>query len=220
MNLQDKISLIAINEINNKTFWVTQQYLEVMQVEHQDNLPKIRHININPEWDYATIYFSIVNEPFFLAIWVNVQPDLLLVSWVWIESCNEIYLDVRSSEFSSSELKQLTNLTPLEELNKGDSHPNWKIQYKFSRIKFYASKNPGSFDEKIDELLSFLEKDTIWIKNLNTKADASIVWYIRMYYWNSMLGWPSLDREIISRMNALWLWIDYDLYISGIPFND
>jgi len=219
MYTNDAIISLAIDEINNRSFWVTQQYLGVMEIEYQNDLPKISYVDISSEEDFAVVYFSIVNEPFFFAIWIKIQSPLL-VSWVWIESCNEVYLDVRSNNLSFNELKSLTNLPSSEGWNMDDFRSNWKTRYNFSCIKFYASKNPGSFKDKIKELLDFLEKDSLGIKSLIEKAEVSIVWYIRMYIWNSMLGWPSLDKEIISRMSNLWLGIDYDLYVSGIPFGD
>lgn len=180
MYTNDAIISLAIDEINNRSFWVTQQYLGVMEIEYQNDLPKISYVDISSEEDFAVVYFSIVNEPFFFAIWIKIQSTLL-VSWVWIESCNEIYLDVRSNEFSFDELSVLTALVPLEGCSKGDLRSNWKTRYNFSCIKFYASKNPGFFEDKIKELLDFLEKDSLGIKSLIEKAEVSIVWYIRMY---------------------------------------
>lgn len=219
MNISNKIIALAIDEIKNKTFWVTQQYLEVMEVEYQNNSPVTKYFDINSEQDFVIVYFSIVNEPFFLAIWVSTQPTLL-VSWVWIESCNEVYLNVKSNNYSFDELRKLTALVPLEGWTKGDLRSNWKTRYNFSCIKFYVSKNPGSFENKIKELLDFLEKDSWWILYLIEKSEVTIVWHIQAYIWNSMLGWPSLDKEIISRISNLWLGIDFDLYISGIPFGN
>lgn len=59
MYTNDAIISLAIDEINNRSFWVTQQYLGVMEIEYQNDLPKISYVDISSEEDFAVVYFQL-----------------------------------------------------------------------------------------------------------------------------------------------------------------
>jgi Domain of unknown function (DUF4279) len=70
-------------------------------------------------------------------------------------------------------------------------------------------------EDKMKNLLDFLETDKVGVKNLVKKAEGYIQVAMEFHNGNSMLGGPNISKESVRRMAALNIDIDFDLYVSG-----
>lgn len=55
----------AISEIENPTFGTTEYYLEVLNVEIENVIPKVERVDFESSDRTNIVYFSIKEEPFF-----------------------------------------------------------------------------------------------------------------------------------------------------------
>ncbi len=216
-NIQ-KYFLVAKDEIINKRFWVTQQYLEVHNILFENWKPKIARIDFNQSDDDVLVYFPIENEEFFLFIRLSKWPDIE-VQWVWMESWNEVYFSAYSEEYSFEDLKKCLKFRSLEWNNKWDIIPKskWKRKYKNSFLNYDPIKNTAyDLDEKLKLLLTELEKDKEWILKLSQIADLEIT--IVKYQYISWNTWINLDLVTIKK-DERFKFINIYFYIYWMKWN-
>jgi hypothetical protein len=135
-----------------------------------------------------------------------------------MESWNKVYFSAKSQTMTIQELTALTKLIPTEGCNRGEVPLKLRRPVKFSYIQFQPNPEPDEFEDKLRKLLTFLEKDAKNVKFLAKKTYAAIIVVMEFYYGNSMLGMPYIDKSIIKRMSYLNLGIEFDFYVSGVPF--
>ena len=202
----------AIKELDNPTFNLTKQYLEVMKVEKENGVPKVARID-DKQSDSNIIYFYIKNEKFFLVVNVSKKKPFE-VEWVWIESGHRVYLTATSKKLTYKELSSNLSLSPLSGWSKGEIKQQNQLEYKFSRVSYEPNKNEAyGLEEKLVELLITLEKDTEGVRSLSKIAD-SYISICKNQYISANKG-IHLNMDIISRLNNLNLEIDIDTYICG-----
>src|SRR6185436_13171806 len=107
----------AIEEIDTKTFGVTEQFLEIHKIAYADDKPMIARVDRDEE-DEAIVYFNIVDEKFFLAVYVRIKPEVS-VRWVNTIPFHSVYFRASSDKLSLTELSQLTTLKSTSGRNKG-----------------------------------------------------------------------------------------------------
>ena len=78
---------------------------------------------------------------------------------VGTEPNHKIYLRATSEMLNFHELAKLTKLKPADGWNKGDRRKHGNSLYSFSCVKFMPNPEPDEFEDKINKLLDFLEKD-------------------------------------------------------------
>src|SRR5688500_15961875 len=88
----------AIEEVETKTLGVTEQFLEIHNLVYIDNKPKIARVDTDKE-DEAIVYFNVENEKFFLAVYVDLKPNVS-VRWVNTEPYHSIYFRASSDKLS------------------------------------------------------------------------------------------------------------------------
>jgi hypothetical protein len=98
--------------------------------------------------------------------------------------------------------------------NRGDIRDNGTT-YSFSYIEFIPNTEPGDLEDKLQKLLDFLEKDAAGIKKLAELTSCPIQVTSIFHNGNTMIGGLHLNSILLSRMNALGLAIDFDLYAKG-----
>ena len=108
----------AIEEVESKNLGVTQQFLEIHKVVYADGKPKVARVDIDKE-DEAIVYFNVVDEEFFLAVYVDIKP-IVSVRWINTEPYHSVYFRASSDTLSLKELAELTKLTSTRGRNKGD----------------------------------------------------------------------------------------------------
>ncbi|NIG55669.1 DUF4279 domain-containing protein [Chitinophaga sp. Cy-1792] len=204
----------AIEEIENQHWGVTKQFLEIHEVVYKDNKPKVENVKIDEEKGRAIVYFSIVGQKFYLAIYLDTKPAIA-VSWIEIEPRYSIYFRATSEVLDYNELCAMTTLTPTNGWNKGDKRKFGELTYKFSCIEFLINGTPDEFKNKLEQLLDFLEQDKKGIIDLAHHANGYIQTIIIFHNGNTMLGGPMIDRKNITRISDLNLEINFDLYAEG-----
>ena len=89
------------------------------------------------------------------------------------------------------------------------------MKWKYHSIEFEPNPEPNSFETKIKQLLTFLEQDATGIRALVDQADGYLRVISVFYNGNTSLGGISFDKEIVRRMAALNLGVDFDLNAQG-----
>lgn len=208
---------VARDEVINKRFGTTQQYLWVHEVIFEDGVPKIERVDEDFGENIVAVYFPLKEVDFFLEIHVRKTP-IIEVDFVWTENAYRIYLTATSETLTYDELANGLLLKSLEGWSKGDIAKNWH-KYTFSRVSFEPIKNCAYyFDKKLDILLDDLEKDFDNVLYLTKKAHTYIS--VCRYQYVSWNAWTNLSAKTIKRLANLNLSIDIDTYIQGIPFLD
>jgi len=209
----------ATEEIEAKTFAATQQLLEVHQVIYVDDKPKVARVDTEKEEGTAIVYFPVVDEKLFVAVYLDTLPEIS-VRHIDTQAYHSVYFRATSKEISFEDLKALTTLKPTGGWNKGDKKKYGNLCYGFSALKLEPNPGADEFDDKIKKLLDFLGQDKGGVRALVEKAEGYIQVATNFHNGNTMLGGHHLSREIINRMASLNLAIDFDIYADGNKFND
>jgi len=218
MDKEQKYIEVANQELLTPKLEVTKQYLAVMEVETSNGIPKIARTNYKASKNIITLYFSIKNEKFFIAVSIKTKP-VIEVSWVWVESGHRVYLTATSKELTYKELANLITLQPLTGWSKGDFRPNKKSKYDFSRVSFEPNKNEAyELEEKLHELLEELDKNRKEVISLSKQANA-VISVCKNQYISANAG-IQLDLKTINRLQKLNLSLDIDIYIYGTELED
>ncbi|BBM00234.1 DUF4279 domain-containing protein [Microbulbifer sp. GL-2] len=204
---------IAIQELRQPTFEITKQYLQVMEVELENEVPRVARIDLDHINDSIAVYFFIKEEQFFIVVNLS-KGDTPQVEWVWIESGHRVYLTATSEALGYDELSSYLPYNSLTGWSKGDIDKSGKRVYKFSRVSYEPIVNEAyGLEEKLLNLLIDLERSSGAIRKLveNSKAYISIC---RHQYISANAG-IHLDLEILHRLSSLNLELDVDTYITG-----
>ncbi|HRP33137.1 MAG TPA: DUF4279 domain-containing protein [Agriterribacter sp.] len=209
----------AVNEIHLKEFGATEQLLEIHEVVYENDKPKVLRVDTESDDGSAVVYFPIKDEKFYLAVWLDTNPQVSVRS-VGTENYNSIYLKVISDQLSFEELSGLTKLQTSGGWNKGDIKKSGKSSHNFTALHFEPNPEPDEFEDKLKKLLNFLDQDKKGIMKLLEKADGQIQVTTIFHNGNTMLGGHHLDKETINRLSEYNLEIDFDLYAEGKFFVD
>lgn len=214
----DLIIQKAIEELEARTFGITEQFLKIHQVVYEDDEPKIARVDRETKDGTAIVYFPIKDEKFYLAIYVDTEP-VVSVRHVNTESYNSVCFKAISEIYSFEGLSKITKLKPTGGYNKGDKRGKNGV-WKHSSIFFEPNPEADEFEDKLSKLLDFLEQDKEGIATLVDKANGQIQIASSFHNGNTMLGGHYLDKDIIKRMSNLNLSIDFDLYADGNFYTD
>ena len=209
----------AIDELQSKRFGTTEQLLEIHDVVHVAGKPQVLRVDTEHDDGTAIVYFPIKDEKFYLAVWLDTKPEIS-VRHVGTENYNAIYFKAISDELSFQELSSMTKLKPTSGWSKGDARKSGKAFYNFTALHFEPNPEPDEFEDKLKKLLHFLEADKGGVTALGDKASVQIQVATIFHNGNTMLGGHHLDKDIIKRLAALNLEIDFDLYAEGNMFID
>ena len=205
----------AIEEVETKTLGFTEQFLAIHKLVYIDNKPKIARVDTDKA-DEAIVYFNVEDEKFFLAVYVNLKPNVS-VRWTNTEPYHSVYFRASSEKLSLVELSKLTILTPTKSRNKGDKkNPDGgKIEWKESSIFIEPNPEADEFEDKLTKLLDHLEEDSDGIEKLVNNANGHIQVYSSFHNGNTMIGGHHLEKHHIKRLSKLNLEIDFDISADG-----
>ena len=206
----------AIEEIETKTFGMTEQFLKIHKIAYTDNKPKIARIDTDKK-DKAIVYFNVEDKKFFLAVYIDTKPDIK-VMWINTEPYHSVYFRASSDTLSLKELAKLTSLISTRGRNKGDKKipdTKSKIVWKRTIIDFEPNPEADEFEDKLTKLLDFLEKDKEGVENLVNNANGYIQVYSSFHNGNTLIGGHFIDKDQIKRMSQLNLEIDFDISADG-----
>ena len=205
---------IAIEEIENPTFELTKQYLEVNSIMAVDGNYCVDRINESER--SFDVYFKIDNEKYFIAFQIGRESKK--IEWVFMENGNHCYLTATSEKYSLSELAEMTSLRYTSGWSKGDARKSGKSLCDFSRINFDFLES-SSYDtiDAINLLLDKISIDKNGIKRLVETCNAYIG--IEKYQYISANAGLHLDCKTMQRLIEFGLEVDIDTYISGNEIN-
>ncbi|QIL38882.1 DUF4279 domain-containing protein [Pedobacter sp. HDW13] len=212
----EQVTILIEEEFKEKTFAVTEQYLEIHQPIYLDNKLKIERIDRDRSDNIIVAYLPILNERFYFAVYLNGKSGEIIN--IETEPYHCVYFFVTSEKLTAAELKSMTTLAISTSWNKGDLKPNGRSTYQVSALKIMPNTEPDEFEDKLDNLLTCLEKDKAGITELVSKAKGYIQVAMDIHNGNGLIGGPHLDKKSIARMSDLGLSIDFDLYVGGKSF--
>ena len=211
----EKIIQKAIEEIESKTWGVTQQFLDIHQVVYLGTKPKIERVDRDRNDGTAIVYFPVKEERFYLAICIETSLEPEIIS-IYVEPYTSVCFSAGSENVDLEILSGMTMLVPTSVWRKGEPKREGKpMLHKDNRIRFEPTPGPDEFEDKMKNLLDFLETDKVGVKNLVKKAEGYIQVAMEFHNGNSMLGGPGISKDTVKRMAALNVEIDFDLYVSG-----
>ena len=209
----------ATEEVLTKKFGVTEQLLKIHQVVFIDDKPKVARVDREKDDGSAIVYFPVVDEKFYLAVYLDTKPEVS-VRFVGTEPYHAVYFRATSEELTLNEISVLTKLKSTSNWSKGDMRKSGNSSYNFSNFEIQPNPEADEFEDKLKKLLDLLGQDAYGIKGLVDKANGRIQVASCFHNGNTMLGGHHMDQEIIKQMAALNLEIDFDLYADGNMFAD
>ncbi len=212
---KEEIIAIAVTELSQKTLGYTQQFLDIHRVAIQDGIPTIEHVRILED-GIAVVYFKVHDEQFFFAISVDMGKKE--VRWSYSESFVQVSFVAESTDLTYDALSALTKLKP----DWGWDNPQAKYRGKrVTKIAFQPYKDPDNLENKLCNLLDYLDTDKEGIRNLlNNATDAYIITTTDVHNFNSHIGGIHLKPHILKRLAELNVAVDFDFYAVGNLYFD
>ncbi len=208
--INKQIIEIIQSEIENKTWAITEQILEIHKPVFVDNRIQIENITRNE--NEISVFLPIENEKFYLTFYINSENQEII--GISTEPFISVYFKATSEELNVTELQNFTKLKITKSWNKGDKRGKNGI-FGFSCVIIEPNKKPNDFHSKITELINELKKDKIGIQKLTENANGYVQIAMEFHNGNGMIGGPNLSEKTIKSLNELNLSIDFDLYVSG-----
>lgn len=190
----------AAEEIEAKTFAVTEQFLEIHKLVYENDMPKVARIDTEKEDGTAIVYYPVKGEKFYLAVYLDTIPEVT-VRHVYTESYNSVYFSAVSDSLNFEQLSQITKLKATKGWNKGDKRNSG--YWSFSKFIFEPNPEPDEFEDKLKKLLDILESDKEGITQLAEKSDVCIQVAQEFHNGNTMLGGSYINKESIKRIANL-----------------
>lgn len=223
--MEDSIINIAIEEIEQKNFGVTQQFFQVHKVAYKDGKPEIARVSWSEGEEDAVVFFKVEQEDFYFAVYVNVLPELE-VRWVDSFPHFAVYFTGGNKILHADDIISMSTLQPTGYWSKGDKKEISTTTFtkvltrKFTKVMYEPHPEPYEFKDKITMLLDYVEQDKEGVRRIVKEADGYVQVAAIFHNANTMLGGVHLDAAIMSRLAALGLEIDFDLYADGKLFLD
>lgn len=212
--MKNKLIKKAISEIKNPTFTITEELLEVLNVEKENGNLKVERVDLESFDETNVVYFPVENEPFFIAV-SFLKEDNEIIS-VGTENGNQIYFTATSEDLTFEQLAEVTILSEITgwSLNDDWEFGNRKLKYDYSCLSFEPIKsNAYELETKLKLVLTELEKDLDGIRKLTKIANAIISIHHRQYM-DGNKG-INLDIDTINRLSKLNVGINIDQYVCG-----
>ena len=210
MNTAQIQKLIEI-EFEEKNFGVSEQLLEIHKPIFENN--KIKIANIKKNTENISAYIPVQNEKFYFVVYLDINLEKIIAINTEPYIC--VYFNSNSETLTLEELKNYTKLKPTKTFKKGDLRKNTQVKYKFNAFQIEPSPEPDNFENKLKNLLDFLQTDRNGIKKLVENANGYIQVSMEIHNGNGMIGGPNINKENIRKLSELGLSIDFDLYVSG-----
>lgn len=175
--------------------------------------PKVAGLTLATDEDAAIVYFSMEGERFYFAVKVSIITSEVLITWT--EDWHQLSFHATSEALDVEQLSALTSLKPTHIINKGDTRGRATRKWPYHSIEFEPNPEPASFEEKLESLLTFLEQDAPGTHSLVDQAAGYIRVISELYNGNRSLGSIHLDKDLVRRLAALNLAVDFDLYAEG-----
>ncbi|QJX47628.1 DUF4279 domain-containing protein [Hymenobacter taeanensis] len=213
---EQQIKQLLAQELANPTFGVTQQFLAIHRILHEEGLPVVRRI-AEAEAGIVTAYMAVEGHKFYLAI--SIATTAAEIVDITTEAFHDIWLRASSEELTTAQMLTLTHLTPIRQYNKGDVRMG-TFKHKQSVIDFQPRYEPDTVGSNLYNLLSLLEQDTKGIRDLAAKTECVVRVASYFHNGNGMLGGHFIDASTLKRISNLNVSVDFDLYAEGNSYLD
>ena len=202
---------IVVKELENPTFAVLRQLLNVLEIEFLNGKPKVASIVINQTEQKAEVHIEVKNESFYVTFYFEFKEDIALI-FIGTSPYINVSFGPSSTKFNIQEFLNFTTIEPsdiVEASKKSD--PN--------TLYFESFKKPGDIEQKISYLLDNFEKDVLGIKRLIEKTETNNLFITVVHHIGSgnFTGlW--VNSEIINRLSNFGLSLTFDIYSMGKEF--
>lgn len=215
-SIVERITNAVLQEIEEKTFLETEQILQVHQISYYNSKPVIERIDMEKGQDIIA-YCPIVGEQFYLALCFDMVADYSL-KWVSTEANYSVYFCVATKEdIKAEKITSLSKLNPSQSWSKGDELiPS--VKSPTTKVLYEPNPEPDEFQDKLLKLLTYLEQDEAGIQNIVNQYGGVIEVKAMFHNGNTMLGNISLNSNMMKRLSALNINIDFDIYAEGNMF--
>ncbi len=204
----------AMDEVERQHLALTKQLLAIHEVVYEENKPKVLRVDTDGPAGSAIVYFPIKNEKFYLAVYLNTEPDIS-VSGVATEPYHIVEFSATSETLNFEQLSSLTRLKATSGWSKGDVRQSGTSFHRVSVFNFEPNPGPAEFENKLIKLLDALEQDKEGVLALASQAYVLIQVGSIFHNGNTMLGGHHISKESMKRIASLELPIDFDLYAKG-----
>jgi hypothetical protein len=213
----EEVVLLIENEFLSKTLGATAQYLEIHQPALKDGKIRIERIDREKEDDLIIVYLPVVDEYFYFAVYIDAKKkDIFNVG---MESRNTVYFRAESEIINLDILQSFTTLQPTRAWNIGDLRPDGRRIYNFNCIEFTPNPEADEFEDKLEKLLTFLQKDIEGVRTLAANANAFVQVIMDFHAGNQRLGGMAISSKHVQLLSSLNLAIYFDVTAWGEPFN-
>ncbi len=206
------IIAIASDEIIQKNFGVTQQYLDVHEIEFENGVPRILCIDYEQFPDNAVVYFQVKDYSFYFAVRVNIKIEPK-VTFTWNEPRHKIRFIASSNQLSADELQAIISLSGNETITI-NTHAQTE---ESTKLVIESTPWPGNFKQQLKRFLDYLLGDASGINRLVGRANGCLEVESDFYIGNGHLGGYLLDNETIAKLTELNVSISFIEKNSGIP---
>ena len=126
--------------------------------------PKVERVDLDKGDGTAIVYFPVKEERFYLAIYIETNPEPEIKS-IYVKPYISVYFSAGSEEIELEALTGMTTLIPTSFWRKGDPKREGKpILHKNNTIRFEPTPGPDEFEEKMRNLLDYLETDKVGVR--------------------------------------------------------
>lgn len=212
----EEVALLVEDEFLNKTLGTTGQYLEIHQPMLNDGKIKIDRIDREKEDDLIIAYLPVKDEYFNFAVYID--PIKKEIFNVGTESRNTVYFRAESQIIKSDILQGFTTLQPTRVWSTGDLRPDGRRTYNFNCIEITPNPEADEFEDKLEKLLTFLQKDIDGVRALAANANAFVQVIMDFHAGNQRLGGMAISSKHIQLLSSLNLAIYFDVTAWGEPF--
>lgn len=213
--MTNQITNLITKELLSPEFEMTKDYLKVMQVKYEDDIPKIARIDIDEASNRAKAYLEVVKEDFYLEFTFDTFDEIELYSVDTAPFININFI-LSSEDFTLDELLALTSLKPNEMYSKGETFSNGTFEHSINGLVFESYSGPGNLPDKLDFLLDFLESDVEGIREISRQTGCNDLFVTIVYHLGvGMFTGLFLDKQTINRLSNLGLALTFDLYVAG-----
>lgn len=207
---------IAMAEIQNPALGVTEQFLEIHDVVRADGFPVSNSLVVDKNTGEVTVYFPVKDQKFFFAVYLSSlsKPEVIGTDTV---GNIRVFLLLSSETLTANQLIKLIKLKPTRFHNKGDQRFG-RLLYNYSGVCYEPNPSPDTFQNKLNKLLEYLERDKENIAAITAPACAYIRIAMDLHYGNGYLGGEELLADQIKRIAAMNLSLDFSVDVRGEPW--
>lgn len=193
-----------------------KQLLNPHEIKYADDKPQIEDIIIDKETGKAQVYFPVVDESYFIVVYVDIQPSVR-VRIINASAGNRVNLFVESKDHTAEELVSMLGLPPDKQWSKGDFRPsrsNRKIPYSSTGLIIEPNSSlTGEVKDKLSQLINYLIPNKKEIIALSKEANVEI--QIAYFGYKDEMWGINFNNEIVSKIAEMNLAVDVDMYASG-----